>query len=626
MLMAMREAAEDRELVFKELGQILALTWSPDGTSIALSALAGGFTDLYTFDLQSRTLRQLTDDAFADLQPAWSHDGRSLAFVTERYSSDAASSQFGRPRLAVLDLDTRAVRAVDAGGGDAQLNPQWSRDDQALFFVGDDPAGTRNVFRVGMTSSELVQITSVDTGVSGVTPTSPAISVAAAAPVVAFTVYERGRPQLAVLDTAADARVVHPSAPAETKPGIDPPADDPLDPRGLVDRVRADQHTGMPDPASLASRDYTSRLALDNVGQPYFSSGGGPFGTFVRAGGALMFGDMLGERRLGAALQIGNRVRDAAFEFRFLNQERRWNWGALAELEPGFRRYRMNSTIDHNGEPARLKQIDYLQRMQLRAAGLLMYPFSRGLRVELSAGVRHARYHRELRSQISVPETGHVLATDRVTSSGGEPTTVGEIGVALVHDTTVFGVTAPLLGSRYRFEIAPALGNLSYTRLLADYRRYLMPVRPYSVAVRVLHSGRYGRDGDDPRLMSSFLGSNYFVRGHRLDLRSCPPDATRVCGDELLGSRLLVSNVEVRFPLWGMFSRQLEYGPLPADGFVFADGGLVWSGGRSSTGISSLGGGVRLNAGGLPFEVAAIRALDGPRPGWLFDFGFRVGF
>jgi hypothetical protein len=34
-----------------------------------------------------------------------------------------------------------------------------------------------------------------------------------------------------------------------------------------------------------------------------------------------------------------------------------------------------------------------------------------------------------------------------------------------------------------------------------------------------------------------------------------------------------------------------------------------------ATGISSIGGGVRLNAGGLPFEMAAIRALDGPTSG-----------
>ena len=99
--------------------------------------------------------------------------------------------------------------------------------------------------------------------------------------------------------------------------------------------------------------------------------------------------------------------------------------------------------------------------------------------------------------------------------------------------------------------------------------------------------------------MSNFLGSSYFVRGHRQDLRFCRPDATRVCGDDLLGSRLLVGNVELRVPLFGILSREIDYGMFPADAFVFADGGRIWGDGSTSV-ISSIGGGVRVNAMGFP--------------------------
>lgn len=629
-LVAMRDDGRNRELVFERLGQILSPTWSPDGKSIAFSALAGGFTDLFVFDLASGTLRQLTDDAPADLQPAWSHDGRTIAFVTERYSSDVTELRFGRPQLALLDVETQAVRQVGVEDSRGQLSPQWAIDDDRLYYVGDTD-GRTDIYRIALASLTVEQLTSVRTGISGVTPTSPALSVAAAAPVAAYTVYERGRPQLVLFDAAtvaARAPAARPSSPVVKA------SDEFVETRGLVDRVRADHRTGLPDLGTLDTRDYSSRMALETVGQPYLSSGGGTFGTFVRAGGAIMFGDMLGQRRMGAAIQIGNRLRDAAFEFGFLNQQRRWNWGTVAELQPGIRRYRRSGAIEHDGEAALLRQTDYLQRTQLRAAGLVAYPFNRGLRLELTAGVRHEIYHRELRSQISSPTTGRVLATDRTSSSGGDPTTVGEVTAAIVHDTAVFGLTGPLLGSRYRFEIAPAMGNLRYTRVVADYRRYTMPVRPYTLAVRLLHSARYGPDGDDPRLMSSYLGSNSLVRGHRLDVRNCAPDLTRVCGDELLGSRVLVGNVELRFPIWGMWSGRLDYGRIPADAFLFADSGLVWSGpppagsalGRHANGITSIGGGVRLNAGGLPFEIAAIRAFDRTRPGWQTDFGFRVGF
>ena len=625
MLIDMAGGGRDREIVFDTIGQVLSPAWSPDGQSIVFSALAGGLTDLYVADVASGTLQQLTDDVFADLQPAWSHDGRTIAFVSERFSSDLDTLRFGRPQIGLMDVETRTVRDVPAIGGDAQLSPHWSADDQALYFA-SDPNGTMNIYRAGLGTRSLHRITNVDTGVSGITPTSPALSMADAAPALAYTVYERGRPRLVVLGGEAELD-------GEPVSGEDLECDEnPARHEGAVNAYLADNATGLPGPSSSAGRDYRSRMSLEGVGQPYLSSGGGPFGTFVRGGGALLFGDMLGERRLGAAVQIGNRMRDAAFMFRFLNQERRWNWGALAELEPSVIRYRRSELIEHDGQPLLLQQADYLQRAQLRAAAVVAYPFSRGLRVEFTGGVRHSAYHRDLRSQISSMQTGKVVSNDRLESTGGLPTTVAEVSAALVHDTTVFGPTGPLLGSRYRFEVAPAAGQLSYTSVTADFRQYLMPIRPYSIALRVLHSARYGPDGADPRLLSSFLGSSYFVRGHRQDLHYCRPDATRVCGDDLLGSRLLVGNLELRVPLRGIVSRQIEYGMFPADAFVFADGGRIWSEtgnretGAAATMISSFGGGVRVNAMGFPLELAAIRALDGPRPRWQFDLGFRVGF
>ena len=621
MLIDMTGKGRDRELVFDRISQVLSPAWSPDGTSIAFSALAGGFTDLFMCDVASGTLQQLTDDAFADLQPAWSHDGRSIAFATERFSSNLNTLEFGKPRLAILDVATRDVRRL-SDDGFSESNPQWSPDDRELYFV-SDRAGLFNLFRSRLDAFAPQQITNVDTGVGSITPTSPSFALSEDGSKLAFTVYERGRPRLVVLDEDKIETV----APAHGAPTDEQP----LTSRA-VDAYLADASTGLPDSSTLFTHKYLSKLKLEGVGQPYLSSGGGPFGNFVRGGGALLFGDMLGERRLGAALQIGNHLRDAAFAFRYLNQERRWNWGVLGELEPSVVRYRRSEEVEHDGQPAILKQADYMQRMQLRTAAVMAYPFSRGTRVEFTAGMRHAAYHRDLRSQISSVETGKVLATDQIESRGGMPTTVAEVSTSLVHDTTVFGPTGPLVGSRYRLEIAPAVGQLAYTSVTADVRRYFMPVRPYSIAFRVLHTARYGADGSDPRLLSNFLGSSYFVRGHRQDLYYCRPDATRVCGDDLLGHRLLVGNIEIRVPISGITSRQIDYSWFPADAFVFVDGGMITGAGNRepgtgrSTSISSFGGGLRANAAGFPVEIAAIRALDGPRPRWQFDLGFRVGF
>ena len=633
-----RDGGPDREIVFPSLGQVLSASWSPDGTSIAFSAIAGGSTDLFIADVATGSLRQLTDDVFADLQPAWSHDGRRVAFVTERVSSDLPTLRVGPPRLAVLELASGTVRALDVGVGATQLNPHWSADDRQLYFIGD-PDGVANVFRVALESQTIDQITNVATAVSGITPTGPALSVSRDEQALAFTMYSNGRPRLVVFDRdrlAGSARQMDGYTIAA--------GDDEAPPSGQVNALLADYETGLPSAPVVAQHQYRPRLALEGIGQPYLSSGGGPFGTFVRGGGALLFSDMLGERKLGAAVQVGNRLRDVAFELRYLNQERRWTWGAIAELDPGLARFRTASAVQHNGEAALLRQTEYFQRVQLRTAALVAYPFSRGLRFEMFAGMRHARYRRDQHLSISSLATGRVLESAEVETQGDAPTTVAEVGAALVRDTSVSGPTGPILGSRYRIEIAPAAGQLFYTSVAADLRRYVMPVRPFTVAMRVVHSARYGADGSDPRLLPSYLGSSYLVRGHHEDLRYCQPDAARTCGDELMGNRLLVGNIELRFPLMGLLAGEIEYGMIPVDVFFFADGGLISGTGNREPGavgssgarlpapgsryrgISSIGGGIRVNAGGLPLELGAVRALDGPRPRWQFDLGFRVGF
>ena len=74
-----------------------------------------------------------------------------------------------------------------------------------------------------------------------------------------------------------------------------------------------------------------------------------------------------------------------------------------------------------------------------------------------------------------------------------------------------------------------------------------MPVRPYTLAVRVVHSGRYGGDAGDFRLRDAYVGSPALVRGYgatdaRVRLRrgarlSRAPDA-------LLASRVVVAKLE----------------------------------------------------------------------------------
>jgi outer membrane protein assembly factor BamA len=373
-------------------------------------------------------------------------------------------------------------------------------------------------------------------------------------------------------------------------------------------------------------------LTLDGIVQPYLATGGSAFGSFVRGGAAFSFGDMLGGERLGVAVQAGTRRTDLALQVQYLNRDSRWNWGVVTEVMP-FARGRSREVNVDDGSVVVRESARELQ-FHARLAGLLSYPFSRSRRVELSAGVRQITYEEELRRLEYARPGGRLISKTDERGSGAEPVGLFETSVAFVSDRALYGPVGPIAGERWRLEASPAAGELRFTSVLADYRRYLMPVRPYTIAARVMHSARYGRDADDPRLVPMFAGYRHLIRGYDAGaFGGC--DRIGDCDrfDALFGSRMLVSNLELRVPVAGAISREVRYGPIPAEAFAFVDAGMAWTAediptfaGGTRRLMRSAGAGVRVNAFGMIVEVGAARPFDRARNGWSLVFNLRPSF
>ena len=103
----------------------------------------------------------------------------------------------------------------------------------------------------------------------------------------------------------------------------------------------------------------------------------------------------------------------------------------------------------------------------------------------------------------------------------------------------------------------------------------------------------------------------------------------------MIGSRLLLAGVELRAPIVGLFTRNLDYGPIPAEWIAFYDTGVAWDSRTRPSGFSggtrpwvrSFGTGARVNVlGYLILELVAVRALDRPQDDWRFVFGIRPGY
>jgi Tol biopolymer transport system component len=624
-----RSGKREADIRLPELGEIFTPTWSPDGKSIAFAALAGGVTDLYLYDLTKAQLRQLTSDHMTDLQPAWSPDGRQLAFMTDRFSSDLSSLRFGVPQLALYDLTSRSIRPVLAFEGIRHIDPHWSADSSALFFIAA-PFGINNIFRVDLSDGSLHQITDVSTGVMGLTASSPALSVARSASKIAFSQLRQGKFEIHVLDSQETLAGHPPVTPRFVNAGVLSPHDREV----AVAAELTDSAFGLPAPIERPAKRYIPAMSLEGFGQPYLSSGGSRLGTFVRAGTSFLFGDMLGERKLGAALQIGTRQEDFAAQLRYLNRARRWNWGATAEVLPYLRGGTRHREGNEGGEPVFSRETERFRQMHGRASAFVSYPFSRAQRIEFDAGVRHITSARLLRSRIFSSTSRRLIREIDNETSGGPDVTLAETSTALIYDSAVWGPASPIQGTRSRVELSPSLGGLSFASVLVDYRRYLMPVRPYTLATRFQYAARYGRDANDARLEPLFIGYRNLVRGYDFSslVGSCTSTLPNECDvvDRLSGSRSFVANLELRFPVLGTTSRNHTYGRIPLEGVFFADGGLAaggpvsWS--RRARLARSVGASIRIAPFGFVTEVGAVRTFDHPSRRWALLLDFRPGF
>jgi hypothetical protein len=596
---------------------VLSPSWSPDGHRVVFSALKGGLSDLYVIDLEDGAVTALTADSFADIQPAWSPDGRSIAFATDRFSSSLETLSFGNLRLGVVDVASGRIQELPSLDNAKNINPQWSADGASLYFIAD-AGGISDVYRLDIARSDVFQITRVATGVSGVTALSPALSVAAGADRLAFTVFRHGGYEIQTLGIPQDQS----TARRATLPAPAVPGETPASPAPVWGPVTAAPIFGVPDGNGFTVKPYHAGLSLNRMIQPYFSAGGGSAGGFVRAGVGLSFGDMLGDHQLQTALQVGKSIDDFIAHAAYLNRRSRWNWGIAGGQVPWILGVSQSDiTRPADGRVFR-RQTDLFRQVHRQVSMVGVYPFSRSQRLELTSGVQTINFDRQSTISEYSASTGRMVSEASTTGSASPSARLVESGAALVYDSSVFGPTSPILGTRYRFAVAPTFGSLTFTTVTADYRRYVMPVRPLTVAVRFMHLGRYGAGASDPRLLPLAWTLRDVVRGYG-DTGSNAGN-----GSYLSATQMSAANLEFRVPLSRAFGTSGVSNVLPLEGLVFADVGRfssssIWS----STGtLRSVGAGVRLNAAGFVFELDGVLPIDRRSHGWGFSFNFRPGF
>lgn len=117
--------------------------------TIVFHAFRDGNANIYLTDGQSADPVRLTDDNNDDVEPAWSPDGRRIAF---------ASNREGSFDIYVMNVDgTNVTRLTDTPDDDR--SPAWSPDGQYIAFHSNRGTLTSDIFVMRADGTNIVQLT-----------------------------------------------------------------------------------------------------------------------------------------------------------------------------------------------------------------------------------------------------------------------------------------------------------------------------------------------------------------------------------------------------------------------------------------------------------------------------------
>jgi TolB protein len=127
-------------IVFGSPDPIMSPAWSPDGRALAYVSFHSGLSAVYVQTLATGAQVQVSAKSGINGAPAWSPDGTQLAL--------ALSRRDGNVDVYVLNLATQALRRV-TDDPSIDTEPAWSPDGRSLFFT-SDRAGGPQIYQVGL--------------------------------------------------------------------------------------------------------------------------------------------------------------------------------------------------------------------------------------------------------------------------------------------------------------------------------------------------------------------------------------------------------------------------------------------------------------------------------------------
>lgn len=615
-------AEDDASILPLRFGAIGTVNWAPDNNKIVFAGQTSSQSDIYVYDIAKDKLENITNDIFSDSDPSFSPDGKTIFFASDRgeyldtisipvnfrvYDHNYSQSDL----YSILVESSKITRLTNSPNCD-ETSPIVSADGKEVIFV-SDKNGINNIYRKKIVFEENDSTSSIESVTEKPITNSlnglyqPTISKDGKK--LAFASMYQSAYNIFLMNNPYDISLEKDSLPLtkylesilfKTKPEIqkDSSSETKVDSSGEQTDEANSFSTGVFIDSSSAKKDYSNfifgksdYLSYDSTEQKPndlfnpkanldaegnflvnrykvtftpdiiyanagFSSLYGLLGTTV-----ISFSDVLGNHRLigQTSMQID-----------------------LKNSDYGLAYYYLPNKLDIGFEGFHTARFVYLQRgrdvnlFRFRNYGgslSLSYPFNRYYR--LDGGLSFLNVSAE---NLDNPFETTQKATYLIPA------------LSFVHDNTMFGYTAPIDGTRYRFDVYgnPLLHAKQYGfySILGDYRNYTKFWTDYALAFRL--SGGFS-NGKSPQRF--FLGGIENWINRRFATGEVPLDspsdfafltaALPMRGynyAQQIGTKYALFNTEFRFP----FIRYLLTGALPIMfrnilGTAFFDAGSAWN-------------------------------------------------
>ncbi len=594
---------DDQQKLTFELDGIASVEWSPKGDVLAFVGYKAQQSDIFLYNFNTKALTNLTDDIFSDSYPAWSPDGSSVYFSSDRGSSVHGGAvmrgnSFEQLDVYAMNVETRALTRITDWPHSDETSKVISPDGKRMLVV-SDRNGINNIYDVNIETRQFKPVTNSLSGVYQVTLSKDGTKMAfASLNNAGFDIFLMRNPferdlKIAELEPtefyktkygqtvarAQDSTAVKDSSLVAAK--VPSPAQTDTTQRygnniqidfsnyvfrdSLEETVPRDSAIArLPKLANNVDSDGNLKVNKYKLNfTPDIIYGNAGYDTFYGVTGStvMAFSDLLGDHQIIFVTNLLLDLKNSDYGLMYYYLPNRVDFGI-----GGFHSARFVIINDVFGGS--------LYRFRTYGGTIsAAYPFDRYNRMNF--GLNWYNVSKENMDYQGVPIDKRMVLVPQVTYT---------------HDNSLWGYTAPVNGTRFKFDVfgTPRLGStgLSFVNVDGDYRTYLRLGRNYSVALRMAGGGSFGKNPQkfmiggvanwvNPTFEGGYVplenAEDYLFLQTGLPLRGYNYNAA-------IGSKYGLFNMELRYPLFAF----LQAGPLPIGlqsigGAMFFDAGSAWN-------------------------------------------------